>query len=327
MIYINLINTDLKVSAICLGTMNYGSIYSEEFCFQQLDDFLDMGGNFIDTAHVYNDWVPGELSRSEKIIGRWLKRSNKRNHVILLTKGGHPPIYDKQKKRISYKEIRKDLEESLQYLNTDYIDIYFLHRDDPDVPVEDILSWLNKFVSEGKIRYFGCSNWLLHRIIEAQSAAEKNEFKGFICNQIMWSMACINVDKLDDPTLVTMNDDFMKYHNETGLSLMAYSSQAKGYFSRRYAGEKLPDSITALYNNTLNEKIYKYLCKLTTETGFTIGQLGLGFFLKQPFTAIPLVSCDTKEQLKECMGIFNYPNLLGLLPENFGNVTEVYNGQ
>lgn len=104
--------------------MNFGTVMDSKASKHQLDIFFELGGNFIDTAHVYGDWVPGPKGRSEKIIGEWLKETGHRHDVIISTKGAHPVLSD-MSSRINPVEIKKDINESLEYLNTDYIDLYF----------------------------------------------------------------------------------------------------------------------------------------------------------------------------------------------------------
>jgi aryl-alcohol dehydrogenase-like predicted oxidoreductase len=134
--------------------------------------------------------------------------------------------------RLSRDESRRGSGSSLQALQTDYIDLYYLHRDDERLPVEEILSYLNDFVQAGKIRYFGCSNWKPARIREALAVARARGWQGFVANQLMWSLAEANPDGLPDQTMVTMDAESYQMHRETGLAAVAYSSQASGYFDK-----------------------------------------------------------------------------------------------
>ena len=156
------------VSVISLGTGGAGANYDRATAFAMLDAFFEEGGNFVDTAHVYNDWIPGERSRSEKLLGAWMKERRNRSGVLLATKGAHPDLAQMQVGRLSPAEIQADLEESLRFLQVETIDLYWLHRDDPTRPVEEIIDTLEAQVQAGKIRYFGCSNWRLERIQAAQ---------------------------------------------------------------------------------------------------------------------------------------------------------------
>jgi aryl-alcohol dehydrogenase-like predicted oxidoreductase len=195
-------NSGLCPSFLCLGTVPFGSTMSEKDSFGLLDAYLHLGGNFIDTANVYADWIPGEKSTSEKTIGKWLKSRQNRQQLIVATKGGHPDLNLLHVPRISKGNIIHDLHESLRHLQTDYIDLYWLHRDDPKVPVEEILMTLEEQVQSGKIKYYGCSNWTAFRIKEAQKVAASLGTKGFVASQPMWSLAVPNYEHMTDKTLV-----------------------------------------------------------------------------------------------------------------------------
>ncbi len=157
--YATIPNTDLAVAAICMGTTFIGSTIDHHQSFDLLDLYAESGGNFVDTASVYANWLAGEKHQSEKTVGRWLADRGLRDRIVLATKGAHPDMATMDVPRMSRAEIEDDLNTSLINLQTDVIDLYWLHRDDPSRPVEEILATLNAQVQAGKIRYFGCSNW------------------------------------------------------------------------------------------------------------------------------------------------------------------------
>ncbi len=291
-----------EVSALCLGTLNFGVTLEPDACHAMLDLFTSRGGNFIDTAHVYSNWLVGETSRSEKILGSWLERRD-RESVIVATKGGHFDFAAPRISRVTPAEIEKDIRESLRYLRTGYIDLYFLHRDNEALPVGVIMDCLNAQIDAGTIRHIGCSNWQPHRLEQAQEYAEQNGLRPFVCNQLMWSMAKINADKIP-ADYAYMNRAFYRYHQAHALPAMCYTAQAKGYFARRQAGEYLPESVTEVYENSRNEQLYAQLLRTSAQTGKSLTQLALQYFSAQPFPAFPIVSCDTQEQLLECMDAF-----------------------
>ena len=171
--YTCIANTDLKPSVICLGTVHVGSTLSLRSSYKLLDAYLEQGGNFLDTAKMYSDWLPGEKSSSEKTLGRWLKLRRTRDKVILATKGANPQPSNMNVMRLSRQQITYDLHRSLKHLQTDVIGLYWLHRDDPCRPVEDIINTLDGLRKAGKIRYFGCSNWRTARIIAAKNITMK----------------------------------------------------------------------------------------------------------------------------------------------------------
>lgn len=294
--------TDLEVSPLGLGTAQFGTGVEEKEAFWQLDRYAETG-NLIDTAHVYGDWVPGERYRSERVIGRWLKLSGKRKKVIISTKCAHPPLSDMTASRLGKAEIVRDVDESLSALGTDSIDILFLHRDDVSLPAEEILSTLEYLRREGKIRYYGCSNWTLDRIKQAEAAARKGGFRGFVCNQLMWSLARVDYKNVGDKTLVPMDKPTFDYHASCGMAAMGYNALANGFFSKKSKGEILRSGVSAKYDTAENAKILEKLTKLSEEYGLGITELCIFYFAAQPFTAVPLVSYSSRAQMEEALGV------------------------
>lgn len=294
-------NTDLYASPLCIGTVNYGTSVDPKDARNQLNRFVELGGNFLDTAHVYGDWVPGPKGRSERVIGEWLNETSLRHDIIISTKGAHPDISDMSISRINSKDIENDLNESLVRLNTDYIDIYFLHRDNPDVPVEEVIDALEKARIAGKIRYYGCSNWSLSRIIEASKYAREKNITGFVCNQLMWSLADVNYKGIEDKTLVLMDKDTYEYHKKTGMNAMAYTAAAKGYFTKLQGGEPISQKISARYDIPSNNQIFDELVKTANQLNIDIIEVELAFLMHQEFASIPVVSFSSLEQLEQGM--------------------------
>lgn len=316
------IGTDLEVSPLGLGTVNFGTSLNEHEAFRQLDRFTEVG-NLIDTAHVYGDWEPGPHARSERTIGKWLKNRGTRDKILLCTKGAHPPLDAMHISRVTPQDIRTDLEESLQCLCTDHIDLYFLHRDNPAKPVSEILACLEKLRKEGKIRYYGCSNWTLPRLKEACAFAQAESMPGFVCNQLMWSLAEVCFEHLADKSFVLMDSPTFAFHQEHQLNAIGYMALAKGYFSRRHQGEKLPESLRAVYELPANTRIYRRLCELSLQYNLSLTALSILYFAAQPFAAIPLVSYDNQVQMEEGLAALTAnvpPELLSALKKlrNFG---------
>lgn len=290
--------TDLVVSAICLGTVNYGTNLQTSDSHRQLSQFVEAGGNFIDTAHVYGDWEPDIKGRSERVIGEWMLQNGMRENIILATKGAHPLLDSMHISRLRPQDIERDLSESLEYLCTDYIDLYFLHRDDPSIPVDEIIDYLEEQVVSGRIKYYGASNWRLDRLNEAHTYAKGKNFQGFVCNQLMWSLAGANNNKLPDKTMVAMDTATYKYHSEIKINVMAYMALAKGYFSQRQAMNKLPKEVEDIYSSKKNNHIFDELTNLSNQTGLSVTDLSLLFFEGHPFLSIPIASFDTEQQLQ-----------------------------
>ncbi len=304
--YIKLNKTDLVVSPICLGTVNFGTTLSAEESKAQLTKFVENGGNIVDTAHVYGNWDSKVDSISERIIGDWFEETGLRKKVILATKGAHPLWGHMDIPRVNKKDINHDLNESLEYLKTDYIDIYFLHRDDVNTPVSEIMECLDEARKAGMIRYYGCSNWTLPRIKEAQKYCEEHGLQGFTFNQLMWSLADINFYNLPDKTFILMDDETREYHKQTGMNAMAYMSIAKGYFERRASGEKLPASVVDVYENKTNDEIYNVAKEVVSEGMYSYMDLSYMYIMgEEAFCSIPLASFDNVEQLVVAINCLN----------------------
>ncbi len=300
-----LTGTDLIVSPLSLGTVNYGSKTDEKEAFHQMDAYLDAGGNFIDTASVYGCFPPStEAHASEKIVGRWLKERNARDKVVLSTKGGHPFADDPSFTiRLHKHELLSDVEKSLANLKTDVIDMYFLHRDDLSMPVGEVMETLEEIKKQGKIKHYGFSNWTLPRAMEAQAYSKQHGLSGFTMNQLMWSLAHINHDEIGDKTLVAMDKDTFKWHKETRLSAMAYRAVAKGYFEKRKAGAPLRGDLVTTYKTDVNDEIFRALSDLNSETGISMTALSLLYFVSQPFPSVAIASFTNDTQLNEGLGI------------------------
>ena len=165
-------NTDLVLSKIGFGTVNAGLAWDNEDVFEILERYINLGGNVIDCARIYSDWVEPEIGRAERVIGDWIKHRGKRYDLVIMTKGGHPKMDTMNISRMSKEDMEYDLNLSLKALGIDCIDIYFYHRGDLSQPVSDLIEVMESFVKQGKIRYYGCSNWTTERMIEADNYEE-----------------------------------------------------------------------------------------------------------------------------------------------------------
>ncbi|UQZ81152.1 General stress protein 69 [Paenibacillus konkukensis] len=293
-------NTELSPSVLCLGTSHFGDTVDRDTSFELMDRFLEQGGSFLDTAKVYGDWVPGERSLSEKTIGQWLTSRKARSRVVLATKGAHPHLKTMQVPRLNREDIIADVEESLRHLQTDYIDLYWLHRDDRERSVEDIMETMNDLVRQGKIRCFGCSNWRSDRIEAAQQAAMRHGLQGFAASQIKWSLASYPAG--NDPTMVAMDEKELLYHERSDLPAVPYNSQAAGFFSGRYrSADLLQAGADAVKTHKLASAANIGKLKLVEETALrlslTMTQVALGYLLSREFPVFPIIGCKTAEQL------------------------------
>lgn len=295
--------TGITVSDIALGTDYYGKTVSRQQAFCLLDTYMEAGGNIVDTAHVYADYLPGERHSSEKTIGQWLRERGCRKKIIISSKGGFPILEDYHKSRLSYHEVLSDLEGSLECLGVDYIDLYWLHRDDERIEVGCLVEMLNDFKKKGMIRCFGASNFKSSRIAEANLYAEKHGLEGFCASQIKWGLATTAKNAEYDDTLQEMDDLHYRFHKETNFPLFAYASQAKGFFSKVFFNEQgncdmPPGKCKDRYFCEENVTLYKKLYKLSEETGMPVAEIALRKMISESFPVTCIVGSKTQEHLK-----------------------------
>jgi aryl-alcohol dehydrogenase-like predicted oxidoreductase len=204
--------------------------------------------------------------------------------------------------RLSPAEIVADLDASLANLQTDVIDLYWLHRDDEQRPVGEILETLEAQRRAGKIRAYGCSNWRTPRIQAAGAYATEHSLPGFAADQMMWSYAAIDPSALGDPSMVVMDDDLYTYHVESRLAAIPYSSQARGFFQKLAAGRvRKDDAGLRPYAGKANRRRLERLRRLAAATGHTITGLALAYLTSQPFVTVPIIGSRTEAQLVDSL--------------------------
>lgn len=295
---INFRGTDLSVSQLSLGTSQYGTGTGREEAFAQMDVYAGAGGSFIDTAHVYGDWGCDRKGISEIVIGDWMKERGNRQHMVIATKGCHPPLGDMLHSRVDPASLREDVEGSLANLKTDYIDLYFLHRDNPQIPVGDILEALEEQVKRGCLRYYGCSNWSLLRVKEADAYAQEHGLKGFVCNQMMFTLADVATKSLTAPQLTLLEDDFYQYHKEKETGFMAYMCMAGGFFTKRLAGRGITPFQKEMYAGEGNEALLRQL-RLFVQEGYEVTDFLYAYVKRAAFPAVPIAGFRSVQQLEE----------------------------
>jgi aryl-alcohol dehydrogenase-like predicted oxidoreductase len=294
--------TNLEASVLCLGTAEFGSNVEDSVSETIINRYLEAGGNVLDTAEVYAEWIPGGSHRSEEFLGQWLRKRKSRDGLILSTKGAHPRLHAMHIPRMSKQDVESDLNSSLRRLGVDCVDIYWLHRDDVATPVEDILLMLEEFRKAGKIRYAGFSNWTQARADAARTAAEKLNIPGFIASQNQWSLAKADASK-GDPTWAYIDESFIDWHTKHGFAAFPYTPQANGYFRRLDNGSiaQASDLVKALFHHPQNENRYKRIKALQSETGYNLGEIVLGYLLGQPFPVFPIVGPRKAADLDESL--------------------------
>ncbi|TMV47408.1 aldo/keto reductase [Paenibacillus mesophilus] len=294
-------NTGLNASSICMGTASIGSKLNEEESFRLLDLFVELGGNFLDSSHNYADWACEIKSISEKTIGKWMKERSNRNRIVVGTKGACPT--KEHFFRLTRDDIMHDLHGSLRNLQTECIDLYWLHRDDPNVPAEEILDVLLDAAEAGKIRHFACSNWTLPRIEEVQRIAAGKGKPGFCASQIMWSLAAPNTDNMSDKTIVVLDEETRQYHARTDMALVPFSAQAGGFFGGRYgrdeADQRKQSSVGKVYFSDTNFGRLDRVREVASRLNETPSAVALAYLFTQPFPVFPIIGSHTAEQLTD----------------------------
>jgi len=279
-------------SRIGLGTGALGSRGSREDAYALLDAFVAQGGRLIDTAAVYSDWIPGERGRSETVIGEWLSLRDNRSRVQISTKGGHPPLDDLYRGRCDAVSLRHDVEQSLRRLRTDHIDLYLPHRDDPRVPVAEIIGTLGEFVREGKIGAIGVSNWHVSRIAQARMLAA-----GPVANQLLGNILCLKMPAPKDDTLEVLDASSFRQAESEDLALMLFSSQCRGAFLPSKLGRVVPTD----YDNDACRSAIADIAALARALSLRAGDLVLAFLLAVSPRIIPLIGPQSSAQLAESM--------------------------
>ncbi len=216
-------SSTLEVPILCLGGNVYGWTLSEADTFRQLDQALAAGLNFVDTADVYSRWAPGHKGgESEEILGRWFKQSGRRREVILATKVGMDMGDGRQ--GLSARYIREAVESSLKRLQTDYIDLYQTHKDDPDTPLEETLGALDELVKAGKVRFIGASNYTGGRLAEAVETSRRNNLAPFVSLQPHYNLMHRHEYESD---LLTAIENY-------NIGVIPYFSLAAGFLTGKY---------------------------------------------------------------------------------------------
>jgi len=295
---VTLPGTDVEISALCLGVAEIGVRQTEIEARYLLDYWVQRGGNGIDTARVYSDWIPGEKHRSERIVGDWLKATGLREQIVLATKAGHPLFDGNWRVRLSPSELQHDLEGSLETLGTDYIDVWFLHRDDESIPVEGIIDTCDAFVRRGQVKALGAANWTARRIRKANDYASRAGKAGFVATQLFWNLGSRHYTGLE-ATLRPMDDDAEQLHEAADLIAMPYSSQAGGFFSNWLEGDDVArlKAEQSGYATKANFQIAKVAGEIARRNGVPVGAVVLAFLRSHPFKVVPVVGCGTPAHL------------------------------
>ena len=296
--------SELQVSSLCLGSMNFGWKEPREASLDRLDQYADLGGNFIDTANVYTRReAPGldlygkdidkfEDGISERLIGDWLSGRRREDFVIASKVGfAYPGI----EIGCRASQIRAECEKSLKRLKTDYIDLYYLHMDDKSTPFEESFGELTALVKEGKIRYVGVSNFTAQRLWEAQEAVERCGLESFVCVQNKYSYLRARPNS-DFMRQAIADDAVLGFAREKEIGVIAYSPLLKGYYGNR---EKQLDERYAWEDSDIR---LRALDEVALERGATASQIVYAWLLSHSPSVLPIAAASKREQLTEAVG-------------------------
>ena len=285
--YTNLGRTGLNVSRLCLGTMNFGPQTDEESSHEIMDQALEQGINFFDTANVYG-WEVGE-GITEQIIGRWLAKGGGRREKIVLASKVYGWMGDGPNQRsLSAKHIRQACEDSLRRLQTDYLDLFQMHHVDRETPWEEIWQAMEQLVAQGKVLYVGSSNFAGLHIAKAQFSARERHFLGLVSEQSLYNL----IDRMIELEVVPTCREF-------GLGIIPYSPLAGGLLG----GVLQKESQGRRSSDNIKKKIQEYAEQLRTyeafcdEIGKEPAHVALAWLLTNPTVTAPIIGPRTMDQL------------------------------
>lgn len=281
------------VNPFCFGGNVFGWTADENTSFTLLDALVDSGLDFVDTADVYSAWAPGNKGgESETIIGNWLKRSGKRDKLIIATKGGKSMGPDK--KGLSKAYITRAVEDSLKRLQTDYIDLYQSHEDDKDTPLDETMQVFTDLVKQGKVLAVGASNYTADRFKEALKISKDNGLESYQTLQPEYNL----YDRED------FEKNLQPVCLENNVGVISYYSLASGFLSGKYRSandlSKSPrGGGVKKYMNDRGSRILDALDKVSKEYNTTPSGVAIAWVIAQPGIVAPIVSATSVKQLHE----------------------------
>ncbi len=291
---IKLANTDLTIYPLCLGGNVFGYSADKENSEAVLSFYADNGGNFIDTADMYSQWAPGHTGgESETIIGNWMKKRGNRSQMVVATKVSKLDT----RPGLKAENIVAACDDSLRRLQTDYIDLYYAHQDDPNTPIEETLSTFDSLIKSGKVRYIAASNFTAARLQESLDISKKLGLASYVACQDQYNL---------------MDRDFEKTLRDTvdknGLSEIPFYGLARGFLSGKYRPGVKVESIraTGVSNSYANERGWAMLEKLdqiAQGRQTTVSAIALAWLRQQKTVSAPIASATKLEQIKELMPV------------------------
>ena len=296
--------SDLKVTELCLGSMQFGWTADEAASFAIMDAFALAGGNFIDTADIYTTWGPLGMAgagRSEEIIGRWLKARGTRDKIVVATKVRGRMAEGPGGEGLARERVIRCCEDSLRRLQTDYIDLYQCHSADLAVPIEETLAGLDQLVRAGKVRVIGASNYPAWRLMEALAQSEKHGYARFNSYQPDYSLMERSLFEIEPRPLC----------RNYGLGVIPYSPLAGGFLTGKYRRGASVESVRATdigkkYGHDRGFALIEQLDVIGRTHDKTVAQTALAWLLTNPVVTAPIIGANTAAQLADSLGAAGY---------------------
>jgi aryl-alcohol dehydrogenase-like predicted oxidoreductase len=291
--------SDLVVHPLCLGSNIFGGNATEAESHLVMDAYRSHGGNFIDTADMYNQWVEGHVGgESESVIGSWMKSRGNRADMVIATK------VSKMDRRpgLSAKNIFAACEESLDRLQTDYIDLYYSHSDDETVSLEETLGAYAQLIAEGKVRYIAASNFTPARVRESIKFSEDNNLPSYIAVQDQYNL----IDR------TTYESEMAATVADLGISNIPFYGIARGFLTGKYrpgvteVDSKRPAAL--VYTTDKNYAVLSAMDEIAQAHNAPLGAIALGWLRAQPTVSAPIASARTVPQLEEIIQVVELTN-------------------
>lgn len=284
--------TDVLVSPLCFGGNVFGWTVDADESFALLDSYVSAGGNFIDSADVYSEWIPGNTGGdSERIMGQWLKARGNRESLIIATKVAKLT----SRRGLAPDNIRAALDDSLDRLQSDYLDLYYAHEDDESVPMLEYLQAFDEVVRSGRVRALGASNFSPARLTEALRLQKEHGLAPFVAIQDLYSLVERSRYERELAPIVA----------EHGLASLPYYSLAKGFLTGKYRPGVEVDSARAkgalVYLNEQGERVLAALDTVAAAHDVSLSAVSLAWLLTRPGVTAPVASARTPEQLTDLL--------------------------
>ena len=294
---IQLSQTGVEVSCLCLGTLRFGTRNNYDQSAQLMDMYVEAGGSFIDTANSYDQWcTQGKGGESQVTIGRWLRERHNRDEVFIATKVGFG--YGDVPEGLAASTIITECENSLRQLGTDRLDLFYAHHDDSNTPLEETLSAFDKLIKDGKVRFVGASNYLAWRLADADALCANSGWASFTCVEQRFTYlrpspgADFGLQRLIDENL-------MSYCDARGKTMLPYTPLLRGAYVR---GDR---PIPSPYLHPDTDVRLAILREVARELGATVNQVILAWMMHRQPLLLPVFSAGNPEHMKENLGALN----------------------